>query len=89
MHSKNIISGVFTLRHVFCIWMRKKIEPFYFFVSFHTNSAITQVAQLQDTKYLGERSQRNNKVLNFFAHPNTKYMSLSHSVGTQLKLHYV
>ena len=28
------------LRYGFCIWMRKKIEPYYFFVSFHTNSAI-------------------------------------------------
>ena len=64
MHSKNIISGVFTLCFVFCemyfvFGCAKLFEHYYSFVSFHTNSVIARC------KIFGVNAHKEIKVLDF------------------------
>ena len=90
--SKNIVSGVFTLcfvlRHVFCFWTRKKCRTLLFLCEL-SHQQRNNISGLAARYKIFDVNTHNEKIRFYvFAHLNTEYISLSHSMGMQLKLHY-
>ena len=72
------------MRHVVCIWMRKKLEPCYFLceLSHQQRNNISGISARY--KLFGVNGHK--EIILFKIFYSSKYMSLSHRVGKQFKI---